>query len=194
MENQSNNERLLSQNKDEISAADDFREYLASLSQPRTISLSDAFDAYLAGAMNIDAFDTELWFAVLDMLDKKKDRVDLLPVSVQFFYSSRYLEWEVANGGFAQAAFNIPQLFPLAREGYSVLGLTKAVKMIARAEKYIAEGEAEFKTPCGGDIGELFEEFLDSKLSKLKVRQDSEFWATEQRVAYAVKNRNAFEI
>ena len=158
------------------------------------VNISESFDAYVKGLTEIEDLDTDIWCAILDATGESVDDYKKLPRSVQLFYASRYLEWEVANGGFPQAAYNIPGLFALAREWYSMEGLNEAASIIEQAEQLIRDGEAEFKTPCGGDIGELFEEFLDSRLSALS----SPAWecgldATEARVKYAIRNRGDFE-
>jgi hypothetical protein len=42
-----------------------------------------------------------------------------LPVTV--YFASRLLQWEVGNGGYAQAAINVPEWFELAALGYRKL-------------------------------------------------------------------------
>lgn len=156
--------------------------------------ISSHFDSFISEQIDVSDLDTELWDTVLDALEKNGENLNSLPLSVRLFYASRSLEWEVANGGFSQAAFNIPELFPLAREWYSGVGIKDAADLIACAEQFIRDGEAEFKTTCNGDIGGLFEEFLESKLSTLDpLAWSSGLDGTDRRVEYAVEHRSDFE-
>lgn len=150
------------------------------------------FDQYVAGLLDTNSFDDKIWDKVCSLADDGEGGYDRLPTPVRLYYASRYLEWEVGNGGFAQAAHNIPHLFSAAREGYLSMDLVDAARLIADAEAIMANGGAEFSDT--EDIGELFVEFTDSKFAELDQRLDSAgWWATERRVSYVVRNREAFE-
>jgi Domain of unknown function (DUF4375) len=157
--------------------------------------LADAFDRHARGELDVNTFDDELWLALCDVVnDRDAESFNNLPLAVRHYFASRYVECEVGNGGFAQAAFNVPHLFPAAREGYAALGLQGAVDLIAEAERLIAEGHAKFGANPRDDIGELFEEFAESALADLDARtEEVGWWATEKRVAYAVEHRASFE-
>ena len=109
------------------------------------------------------------------------------------YYASRYMAWEVGNGGFAQAAYNIPEWFDLAALGYERLGLQRAAALIREAIAILEHEENRSKTFTATEIGELFQQFADSKLAKLDDRLDEVgWWATEQRLDYVRANRDAF--
>jgi hypothetical protein len=156
--------------------------------------ISEIFDKYAAGALSMSDFDTELWHFLCERVNDRDPTFSQLPEPVRNFYASRHLEWEVGNGGFAQAAHNIPHLFEAAHRGYLALDLGNAAKLIEEAQRLMAEGHARFSDAPGTDIGDLFEEFAESALAPLDARTgDSGWWATERRSAYALANRKAFE-
>jgi len=157
--------------------------------------LKDSFDRYVRGELDTNSFDDELWLTLCEVVnDRDAEAFSKLPKAVRHYFASRLVECEVGNGGFAQAAFNVPHLFAEAREGYAALGLQGSVELIATAERLIAEGHAKFGSGPSDDIGELFEEFAESALAELDDRTDAAgWWATEKRVAYAVEHRSEFE-
>nr|WP_255428403.1 DUF4375 domain-containing protein [Ramlibacter cellulosilyticus] len=140
-----------------------------------------------------DEFDDALWFFVCERVTDKAT-FKALPIELQYFYASRYLEWEVGNGGFAQAAFNVPELFESARLGYLALDLAEAADLISQAQALLASGRGGITAGVGGDLGELFKAFSESALAELDSKLDDVgWWATERRSAYALANRGAFE-
>jgi len=158
----------------------------------RASTLTSVFDAFASGATSVEDFDDALWSILCENVESEAD-VDNLPVPVRNYYASRYLEWEVGNGGFAQAAFNIPHLFEPARVGYSALGLMDASFLIADAQRLIKDGAAKFNGDTD-DIGELFAEFAESALAPLDQRlKGVNWWATDSRSAYALRHRKEFE-
>jgi len=149
------------------------------------------FDAFANGALPVEEFDDALWSFLCARIPGDEASFQRVPLPVQYFFASRYMEWEVGNGGFAQAAFNIPQLFEAARLGYLALDLPAAADLIAQAQALISNGHARFSQDV--DIGELFDEFAESALAELDGKvDDAGWWATERRSAYAVANREAF--
>ena len=125
--------------------------------------LNEAFNRFARGEIDVDTLDDQLWRALCEAVDDRDEvAFSALPAAVRHYYASRYVEWEVGNGGFAQAAYNVPHLFPAAREGYLAIGLPGAADLVATADRLIAEGHAKFGSSPGGDIGELFEEFAET--------------------------------
>lgn len=138
-----------------------------------------------------DDFDTELW----ELLRKRITTVESLqawPEPVRVYYASRLLEWEVGNGGFAQAAMNIPEWFEEAAKGYEVLGKPKCAARIREAAEFAAS-EADALSEAGVSLESAFEYFdeaafenFDSQLDKLG------WWAEEDRIDFVRANRTAF--
>ncbi|NNE88427.1 MAG: DUF4375 domain-containing protein [Silicimonas sp.] len=153
-------------------------------------SISSLIDAYKIGDMSLTGFDDAFW---LVMSDKVGNPHDLDPASpVALYYASRYMEWDVANGGFSQAAYNIPDLFALAAAGYRAMNLNAAADLIDKAAG-LADNERKGFT--ASTIGKLFQQFSESKLAGLDAQLDrAGWWATEQRVGYAIQHRKVFEL
>jgi hypothetical protein len=51
------------------------------------------------------------------------------PESVRFFYACYDLNVQVGNGGFAQAAYNVPHLLPVAQKAFERFGRRKAAAL-----------------------------------------------------------------
>jgi hypothetical protein len=115
------------------------------------------------------------------------------PVTV--YYASRLLQWEVGNGGFAQAAFNVPEWFELAAMGYRKLGKTAAESIILEVMQLLPENEEVARQLRTGEI-EWEEYFVDHDFSIYDDRAyASEEWEIDaERIAYVRANREAFNI
>jgi Domain of unknown function (DUF4375) len=152
--------------------------------------ISALFRDYELGTLGAEPFHDALSLAIPVQSDSEgRTYLSVLPDCVRTYYAAWAVSADVLNGGFAQAAFNNPQFFDDARLGFENLGLTRQAELIAKAQALIAKAEAKFKMPISGDIGEHFEEFLESRLSKLDDELgDLDFWPIEQRTAYAVEH------
>jgi len=160
--------------------------------QPRATSISHLMDLDEAGQVDDGAsgFDDQLWLMLTAWVDTPEQAVSL-PEPVWVYLASRWLEWEVGNGGFPQAAYNIPDWFELGESAYRKLGLDAAAALIARARGMITTGES--RGFIARRIGELFAQFRESKLAELDAELDSVgWWAEDVRLAYVRSNRAAF--
>jgi hypothetical protein len=157
--------------------------------------IANLFQDYEQGKLDIESFHDSLALAIpLDYERKGPSQLDHLPQAVRTYYASWSICGDVLNGGFAQAAFNNLHLFEDASLGLRELGLVAEAALFERVRIMIADGAAHFRTPRGGDIGELFEEFLESNLAELDDEiGDLDLWPVEKRVAYAIRNRVDFE-
>jgi len=145
--------------------------------------------------MEWSKFDDELWMHLSDRFSNPSELEDY-PHPVGVYLASRWLEWEVGNGGFAQAAYNIPEWFELAAIGYAALGKPKAVALI-RESLQILQREREMLQKKGlleqTTIGEVFRHFSESEMAALDSGiPEDEWWIDEERVEYVRKNRDAF--
>jgi hypothetical protein len=148
-----------------------------------------------ASPMEWSKFDDELWMHLSDRFSNPSELEDY-PHPVGVYLASRWLEWEVGNGGFAQAAYNIPEWFELAAIGYAALGKPKAVALI-RESLQILQREREMLQKKGlleqTTIGEVFRHFSESEMAALDSGiPEDEWWIDEERVEYVRKNRDAF--
>jgi hypothetical protein len=160
--------------------------------QARATSVSHLMDLDEAGQAGEGAngFDDQLWVLLTARVDTPAQAASL-PEPVWVYLASRWLEWEVGNGGFPQAAYNIPEWFELAELGYRKLGLDAAAALIGRARRMVTAGES--RGFIARYIGVLFAQFRESKLAQLDAELDSVgWWADDVRLAYVRKNRGAF--
>jgi hypothetical protein len=139
-------------------------------------------------------FDDQLWLFLCQRITTPADCATW-PEPVGTYFASRLLEWDVANGGFAQAAFNIPEWFDAAAMAYDRLGLPDAAALIRRAIP-IVEGERTQRRAlkrARATIAKVFQSFRESSLAELDWELDAVgWWATAARVAYARRHRTAF--
>ena len=155
---------------------------------------ADLMEADERGELSDADFDDALWLLLCERGVEIPADLDKFDEAVRVFYASRYMEWEVGNGGFAQAAYNIPDWFASAAWAYRQLGLEQAASLINRAEALLNEGEARGQKFDAVDIGELFQQFAESELAKLNDLLDSAgWWANDRRLAYVRANRGAFK-
>ena len=155
-------------------------------------SLSDLFAADQRGELSVSEFDDELWYFMTEK-NGPFEHPDRFPEPVRFYVASRLIEWEVGNGGFAQAAYNCPEWLDMAAQGYEVLGLPLAAERIRKAKGLIDSGSAAFSEESKATIETVFSEFAESALAELDESLDEiDWWATERRIEYVRANRGAF--
>ena len=90
--------------------------------------------------LNDDEFDHEVFCALFDRISTPKDVEQFRP-QVGFYFASRLLQNDVCNGGFAQAALNIPQWFELAAAGYAALGKSKSAEIICEVKDLLGRNQ-----------------------------------------------------
>jgi hypothetical protein len=138
-------------------------------------------------------FDDALWRAVCDVVNDPCD-IARFPESFQFYYATRLLEWDVGNGGFAQAAMNYPEFFELAARGYEALGkgylasFVREASILAERERTNIDGARE------GGLENAFEYFREGVFDKFDERLEEVGWFTndEDRLNYVRANREVF--
>lgn len=138
-----------------------------------------------------DDFDTELWHMLCDRITSIES-LRAWPEPVRAYYASRLLEWEVGNGGFAQAAMNIPEWFEEAAKGYEVLGKPQCAALIRRAST-LAKRETEAISKAGVTLEKAFEYFDEGHFEEFDNQLDNVgWWSDEDRVDFVRANRAAF--
>ena len=145
--------------------------------------------------MDDESFHDALALAIpLDCSIKNETQLAHLPARVRTFYAAWQTSADLLNGGFAQAAYNNPHLFGDASLGFLELDLPEQAALIGRAKKLVDEGHANFETPKGGDIGDLFHEMAESAFAALDEESEAlDFWPVTRRVEYALLHRVEFE-
>lgn len=158
-------------------------------------TVDDLLDQDDASPLEWATFDDELWILLSDRIIEPGE-LEHYPQAVGVYLASRWLEWEVGNGGFAQAAYNIPQWFELAAIGYAALGKSKSVALIKEAIQMLSGERDALQSKGllnGTTIQQVFRHFSESAMASLDARiPDDEWWIDEERVAYVRKHRNDF--
>lgn len=146
----------------------------------------------IAGEITDDQFDDELWLALCERITDIQSLAEL-PVPVKTYYASRYVEWEVGNGGFAQAALNVPEWLEPSAQAFEVLGKPKIAKLIRQALQIYAKEESPLPDVKPGAEPELSDWFYENEFNKLDEQIESvDFWSDSTRLAYVRNNRQAF--
>ena len=67
--------------------------------------------------------------------------IDTWPQAVRFFYGCYHFMYQISNGGFAQAAYNSPELFSVIDKAYELFNCRRAKSLIELAISLLpAEG------------------------------------------------------
>jgi len=118
------------------------------------------------------------------------------PHPAKIYYACYDLVFQVGNGGFAQAAYNVPHLFRLAAEGYELLGLKAHAAHIRKASLALpAEHRAHQAKGLLGlpTIGAVFAHFEKSELSSFdSVTEEKDWWLSDNLDDYARKHEADF--
>ena len=129
------------------------------------------------------------------------ERVDDLPPLVEWdapvrnFFSLYDLNFQVGNGGLAQAALNTPELFPLAEKAFTDLGHNDAARLCRRVMEMLPHDAAD-RSAKGVDettsVGDVFEHFKESEIASLDADIPDEFGVEERLSDYVLTNRKPF--
>ena len=138
--------------------------------------------------------DDAVWLALCEKITGP-NALQQFQFPVTVYYASRLLQWEVGNGGFAQAAFNVPEWFELAAVGYHTLGKTTAQSIILEVKRHLPDNEEAVRQLRTGEI-EWEDYFVDHDFSAYDERAyASEEWEIDmERITYVRVNREAFMI
>jgi len=157
-------------------------------------SVAELIDHDICAMLASNEFDDALWLLLCGFVDSPSDLYRYDP-PVRVYYASRLLQWEVGNGGFAQAAYNIPDWFDLAAQGYEALKRPQAAQLIREAIKLLPAERDTLKRKglYTATIGRDFDHFRESRITALDDRIPQDDWEIDdQRVEYVRKHRDAF--
>ena len=84
-------------------------------------TLSDLLKDDERSPLTDEDLDTAIWLCLIQAICEPAD-LDRFEPAVSHYFASRLLQWDVANGGFAQAAVNIAPWFERAAAGYQAIG------------------------------------------------------------------------
>jgi hypothetical protein len=157
-------------------------------------SISELMQADAAGSLADKDFDRHLGWFVGRILHSPADCA-AVPQPVVTYWATRLMQFDVWNGGFAQAAYNIPEWFDLAAKGYERLGRPASAERIRRAAE-MSQSEQEtvsWLRRRRAQIRAVFKHFKHSSLRNLAEDLDEIGWdITEERIKLAREHREAF--
>jgi hypothetical protein len=117
--------------------------------------------------------------------------LEALPEVARNYYASRYVEWEVGNGGFAQAVLNIPEYMELGALGFEALQKPLVAARIRQAMAIRKAEEEALPDVRPGNEQALSDYFLDNAFEHLDDGlEDIGFWSDTERLSYVRANRN----
>jgi hypothetical protein len=158
-------------------------------------SISALMEADAKGSLSDEDFDRHLgWFLGRAMPRTPAESLSISePVLV--YWATSLLEYNVFNGGFAQAAYNVPEWFELAARGYEQLGRPIAADRIRQAAKLSQKEQATvtWLKRRRAEIRAIFAHFSESSLRALDQNLYEIGWdVTSARIQIARANREAF--
>lgn len=158
-------------------------------------TMAALFEVDERSPMSVDDFNDTLWTLLCDIVTAH-DNLNTFPAPVRLYYTGRYIQWQIGNGGFAQAAYNCPELFVHAVEAYTAIGKTKMAQLLSQAIKLLPQEQSELeqKGLFSATIGDVFAHFKESRMSALDRKLHSVEWEVDEAwAAFARQHRDAFQ-
>ncbi|HVX86882.1 MAG TPA: DUF4375 domain-containing protein [Phycisphaerae bacterium] len=118
------------------------------------------------------------------------------PESVRLFYACYDINYQVGNGGFAQAAYNVPELLPMAQKAFERFGRKQAAGLCRLAIEMLPAELREHLDKGLRDrpqIQDVFEHFSESEMRALDENLPEEFWADDALQEHVQRHRKDFE-
>ncbi len=138
----------------------------------------------------------ELIEKIADALYERHQQFAEWPESVQLFYATYDINYQVVNGGFAQAAYNVPQLLPIAQKAFERFGREQAAE---RCERAVLMLSAEIRDHLAKglrnrpSLDDVFEHFNESEMAQLDENLPREFWADDALRQLVLQHQIDFE-
>jgi Domain of unknown function (DUF4375) len=158
-------------------------------------SISALMKADAAGALSDEDFDRHLGWFLGRLLPRTPADSLSIPEPVLVYWATRLVEFNVFNGGFAQAAYNVPEWFELAALGYEQFDRPIAAERIRKAAKLSQKEQASVSwlKRRRAEIRAIFSHFSESSLRALDQNLYEIGWdVTGARIQIARANREAF--
>jgi hypothetical protein len=95
--------------------------------------LAEVIAADEAAPMDDAEFDDAVVISLSQRVESPAD-LRALSAGIRMYFATRLVEWEIANGGFAQAVENAAEYFNDAVAGYRLLGDEASADLIPRAQ------------------------------------------------------------
>lgn len=133
---------------------------------------------------------------IASALYERHEQFPQWPETVQLFYACYDINFQVSNGGFAQAAYNVPELLPIAQKAFERFGRIQAADLCARAVSMLPAELREHLTKGLRDrptIDGVFSHFSESEMAQLDENLPGEFWADDALQDLVQQHRKEFE-
>jgi hypothetical protein len=121
--------------------------------------------------------------------------ISVWPQSVRYFYACYDINFQVGNGGFAQAAYNVPELIPIALEAFEHFECKDAIKLLRNVIDALPNELSEHDAKGFGydeTLEEVFEHFASSDLSAFDEDLPEDFWVVPRLQRLIEENRQDF--
>jgi hypothetical protein len=158
-------------------------------------SISALMEADAAGSLSDEEFDRHLGWFLGRLLPLSPADCISVPETVVVYWATTLMEYNVFNGGFAQAAYNIPEWFEPAAIGFEQLGRLVAADRIRQAAKLSRNEQAtvSWLRRRRAEIRAIFGHFRESSLRDLDKDLYEIGWdVTAARIQLARNNREDF--
>jgi hypothetical protein len=143
-----------------------------------------------------DSHQREFIERIASALYERDEQFSKWPESVCLFYACYDINYQVGNGGFAQAAYNVPHLIPFAQRAFERFGRRQAADLCGRAVSLLpAELRAHFAKGLRNrpSLDDVFEHFNESEMAQLDENLPKEFWADDALQQLVEEHRADFE-
>lgn len=133
--------------------------------------------------------------ALYEYIENEPD-IDRWPQSARCFYALYDMDFQIGNGGLAQAAYNIPELFPAVIDAYETLGRPLVAQFFREALGLLpAELQEHLDKDLRDDpsIGDVFEYFNESAMAEFEEKAPEELFVDDLLHSYALEHRAVFE-
>ena len=120
---------------------DDFGDFLRRTEEATQRSVADVIAADEATAMTDEDFDDAVWLALCGRVHSMGD-LEPLAAGVRMYFATRTVEWEVGNGGFAQAVDNVAEYWGEAIAGYRLLGDEASAVLLVQVQRAAGNDDA----------------------------------------------------
>jgi hypothetical protein len=152
-------------------------------------SLSAIIAKDQAGGYSDAEFDDALWLALCERV-RTIEELEALPAVARTYYASRYVEWEVGNGGFAQVVLNVPEFLEPAATAFEALGKPEVSARIREAAAIYGSEVASLPEMRPGNEPALSSYFLDNAFTHLdEGLEELGFWSDKERIAFVRAHR-----
>lgn len=117
-----------------------FADFMKGVEEAQHRPLAEVIATDESEAMADEDFDDAIWQSLCSRVETVGD-LSAYPAGVRMYYATRLIEWEVGNGGFAQAIDNASEFFDEAIAGYRLLGDDASAALLTRARDH-SSGDA----------------------------------------------------